>query len=307
MRSDVLPATVRALYPFESHYYTLSDGTRMHYVDDGPPDGEVLVFAHGYPLWSFEFRALIVYYAAQGYRCVAMDYIGYGLSDKPGRRRYHTLRRHTYNLIELIGGLELRDVTLVVEDWGGPFGLGYAIRHVENVKRLVIMNTWAFQESYVHRWHPLVRLVTRPGVGELLFGPLNLAFTLGVQRWTARELSPTVLQAYRVPFRDMRNRGALVQFPRMISTSASHPSAGEMRDLEARLATLQHVPTLLVWGQDDPVFTPDVARHWKQVLPRAQGPHFIAGAGHYLAEDAPDALVQHVDRFLESTERSVSE
>ena len=307
MRSDVLPATVRALYPFESHYYTLSDGTRMHYVDDGPPEGDVLIFAHSYPLWSFEFRALIVYYAAQGYRCVAMDYIGYGLSDKPGSRRYHTLRRHTYNLIELIGGLELRNVTLVVEDWGGPLGLGYAIRHVENVKRLVIMNTWAFQQSYVHRLHPLVHLVTRPGVGELLFGPLNLAFTLGVQHWTARELSPTVLQAYKVPFRDMRNRGALVQFPRMISTSASHPSAGEMRDLEARLTTLQHIPTLLVWGQNDPIFTPDVAQHWKQVLPRAQGPHFIAGAGHYPTEDAPDALVQQIDRFLESTERGASE
>ncbi len=301
MTSDVLPATVRALYPFESHYYALSDGTRMHYVDDGPPDGEVLVFAHGYPLWSFEFRAPIIYYAAQGYRCIAMDYIGYGLSDKPGSRRYHTLRRHTYNLIELIGGLELHDVTLVVEDWGGPFGLGYAIRHLENVKRLVVMNTWAFQESYSHRLHPLVRLVTRRGVGELLFGPLNLAFRWGVQRWTARELSPTVMQAYKVPFRDVRSRVALVQFPRMISTSASHPSAGEMRDLEERLSTLQHIPTLLLWGEDDPVFTPDVARHWKEVLPRAQGPRFVPNAGHYLAEDAPDALVQQLDRFLENT------
>lgn len=301
MATVLLPETTRALYPFESHFLTLSDGKRMHYVDEGPDDGEILVFSHGYPMWSFVYRALIVYYAAQGYRCVAMDHIGFGLSDKPTVRRYHTIRRHIYNLLELLNTLELRDLTLIMENWGAPLALGYALRRPARVKRLVIMNSWAFQDTLSHRLHPLVRLVTRPGMGELLFGAMNLAFPLGVQRWTARQLSPAVLAAYRAPFRDARNRLALVQFPRMISTSPNHASAPMMREIESGLSAFRRVPSLIVWGEDDPVFPPVIAQHWKTQLPRAKGPYIIPRARHYLTEDAPDQLIEHIDRFLEAT------
>ena len=110
MATVVLPEPSRALYPFRSQFVTLSDGRQMHYVDEGPPDGELLVFVHGYPTWSFTYRALLVYYAARGYRCVAMDHIGFGLSDKPTGGRYHTLRRHIHNLHELISTLQLKDL-----------------------------------------------------------------------------------------------------------------------------------------------------------------------------------------------------
>ncbi len=299
MATVVLPETTRTLYPFKSHYLTLSDGKRMHYIDEGPEDGEVLVFSHGYPTWSFAYRAFIVYYAAHGYRCIAMDHIGCGLSDKPSNRGYHTLRRHIHNLMECIHTLELRDITLVMEDWGGPFGLGYAVRHVTNVRRLVIMNSWAFQDSYHQRLSSLVRWMTKPGIGELLFGTLNLAFPLVMQRGTARQLSEAVLTAYKAPFRDARNRAVLYQFPRMINTSPSHPSAPLMREIEQGLAQLASIPALIVWGRTDPFFTPDVAQHWKSMLARAQGPVLLDDAGHFVTEDNPEGAIQHLDALLD--------
>lgn len=302
MATPELPDTTRALYPFESQFFTLSDGTRLHYIDEGPQDsGEVLLFVHGYPMWSFEFRALVVYYAAQGVRCVALDHVGYGLSDKPTDKRYHTLKRHTDNLIEFIDGLALHDVTLALEDWGGPLGLGYALARAGNVKRLALMNTWAFQDTYTNRMHPLINLLTQPVIGELVFGTFNLVFTLGVQRWTARDLSWSVLMAYKTPFREVRSRTALVQFPRMINARPTHPSAEAMRAIESNLDHLRHIPTLLLWGDKDPLFPPDVAEHWHTMLPRAKGPVFIEDAGHFLPEDAPNEVVRHLDAFLDST------
>jgi haloalkane dehalogenase len=301
MATVVLPETTRANYPFQSQYLMLDDAYRMHFVDEGPEQGDTLVFLHSYPLWSFEYRALIAYYAAQNFRCVAMDYIGCGLSDKPAQRRYHTAQQHLDNFVAFMAARELRDVTLVMEDWGGPVGLGYALRHVENVKRLVIMNTWVFEDTYENRLNPLIRWATRPGLGELLFGSVNFTFLLGTQRWTARQLSSAVLSAYKAPFRDRRNRAALIQFPRMINTSPQHPSTPLMREIEQGLAALRRVPTLLLWGENDPLLPADIARHWKRLLPRARGPVVIENARHYLTEDAPERLTRELDAFLDGT------
>ncbi|MBI5958013.1 MAG: alpha/beta fold hydrolase [Chloroflexi bacterium] len=299
MATVTLPETTRALYPFKSHFLTLSDGKRMHYVDEGPEDGEALVFVHGYPMWSFIYRALLVYYAAQGFRCVAMDHIGYGLSDKPSAGAYHTLRRHTHNLVECLAALDLRQITLVMEDWGGPFGVGYALRQTPNIRRLVLMNTWAFQDTYTHWLYPLIRFSTRRGLGDLLFRSPNLLFSLGVQQWSGRRLSAAVLTAYKGPFREARHRASLIQFPRMISTTPLHPSAPDMRTLEQGLASLKGIPALILWGEENQLFPPEIAHHWKKMLPRAKGPLFIPQARHFLTEDNPDTVIQQLDYFLE--------
>ncbi|MBN1562871.1 MAG: alpha/beta fold hydrolase [Anaerolineae bacterium] len=301
MATVVLPESTRALYPFAAHYYTLSDGKRMHYLDEGPPNGEVLVFLHGYPTWSFTYRALIVYYAALGYRCIAPDFIGFGLSDKPADKAYHTLRHHIHNTLEYLNVLRLRDITLIMEDWGGPLGLTYTLRRQETVKRLVLMNTWVFQDTLPNRLHPLVNWATRPGFGELIFGRFNLAFDLVLQRWSNRQLSEAVLMAYKAPFRDLRERAALIQFPRMISTTPDHPSAQLMREIESGLDALKRMPTLLLWGEADPAFPLQTAEHWKTMLPRAKGPIVLPQARHFLVEDAPEAVTRHLDQFLEAT------
>lgn len=298
MATVVLPEATRALYPFKSHYLTLSDGRRMHYIDEGPEDGEVLVFVHGYLTWSFIYRAFMIYYAAQGFRCIAMDHIGFGLSDKPTNKRYHTLRRHFTNLAECITALNLRDVTLVMEDWGASFGLNYAIQHPENVKRLVIMNAWAFQDTLARQPSRLMSLLLKPGVGELVLGSLNLAINFALQRATLRHLSPSVLVGYRAPFRDARNRTALVQFLRMTEVGPGRPSMPLMRRIEQGMQALTATPTLLLWGKTDPFYPAEIARHWKTLLPRARGPVMLE-AGHFVPEDAPELLMEHLSNFVE--------
>ena len=109
------------------------------------------------------------------------------------------------------------------------------------------------------------------------------------------------MMAYRAPFREARQRMALVQFPRMISVAPHHPSAEMMREIEGGLNTLHRTPALIVWGQEDPIFPPELAHHWKKALPRARGPHFIAGARHFLSEDDPGRLTQLLDAFLAET------
>lgn len=299
MATVVLPEATRVLYPFKSHYLTLSDGRRMHYIDEGPEDGETLVFVHGYLTWSFIYRASVIYYAAQGYRCIAMDHIGFGLSDKPSNKRYHSLRRHLSNLTECIHALNLRDITLVMEDWGGTFGMHYAVAHTDNVKRLVILNSWAFQDTLPRRPSRLLSLLIKPTVGEVLLGTLNVALNIGLQHGTLRHLSPSVLGGYKAPFRDTRSRTALVQFPRMISTGPSHPSAAILRRIERGLDQLQSTPTLIAWGRVDPFFPVEIARHWKRLLPRAKGPVALH-AGHFIPEDAPELLIEELNALLDS-------
>ena len=301
MAAAVLPEGTRALYPFKSRFLALSDGHKMHYIDEGPPDGEVLVFLHGYPTWSFVFRAFVIYFAAQGYRCIALDHVGYGLSDKPSSHRYHTLRRHIYNVIELLGTLEVQDVTLIMEDWGGPFGLGYAIRTPETVRRLVIMNSWAFQDTINNRLEPLVRLVQTPVIGDVVFGTFNAAVGILLQRETSQRLTSSVLNGYRAPFKDRRSRTALVQFPRMINTSQQHRSAKLMREIEKSIGDLGPIPALILWCENDVIFGQEVAHHWKTLLPHARGPVFLPHANHLLAEDDPEAAIDHIVRFLEAT------
>jgi haloalkane dehalogenase len=204
-------------------------------------------------------------------------------------------------LFEFLTLLDLRDMTLIMEDWGGPMGLSYAIQRPEHVRRLVIMNSWVFQDTYLNRLDPLVKWVTRPAVGELLFGTLNLTFRLVIQRWTARQLSEAVLLAYKTPFNDSRHRAALIQFPRMINITPDHPSAPIMREIENGLGGLRHIPTLLLWGKDNPVFPPDVAGHWKAMIPRAKGPMMLEPARHLLAEDVPDDIIYHLNAFFEKS------
>jgi len=307
MATVVLPESSRALYPFRSRFVTLSDGKQMHYVDEGAPEGEALVFVHGYPTWSFTYRALLVYYAARGYRCIAMDHIGFGLSDKPTAARYHTLRRHIHNLQELLAHLGLPAVTLIMEDWGGPFALGYTIRRCASVRRLVIMNSWVFALTYPPGLERLLKFVTLPGIGEFLFRTINLAPNLIIQRISARRLSPAVLGGYRAPFRENRSRTALVQFPRMIALGPDHPSAPALREIERGLEALDDIPTLLLWGARDPVLGPEIARQWKRHLLAARGPHLIEHAGHLLAEDAPEAMIAHLDEFLADTDAHPAE
>ncbi|MFN7135157.1 MAG: alpha/beta fold hydrolase, partial [Myxococcales bacterium] len=159
-----LPEAVSRLYPFPRRYVDLEPGLRMHWAEAGA--GEPILFVHGNPTWSFLWRRFVSGVADAGFRGVAPDHVGFGLSDKPLDDAYYSPERHVQNLTRFVEALDLRDLTLVVHDWGGPIGLGWAVRHPERVKRLVIFNTLAFPPKQKRAMSPF-HLVFGSPLGSL--------------------------------------------------------------------------------------------------------------------------------------------
>ena len=291
----------RALYPFSSHYVDL-DGVRMHYLDEGPRDAPVLLMVHGNPTWSFYYRPLITT-LAQRYRVVIPDHVGCGLSDKPQAYRY-TLEQHITNLERLVEALDLRGVTLVLHDWGGAIGMGYATRHPASIARVVVFNTSAFYLPAVP-W--VLKLARSRGLGEVMLRGLN-AFAVSAL-WLAmvdhRRMTRAVRAGYLAPYSSWRNRIAIYRFVRDIPVHADHPTRRTVDAIDAGLSRLQDCPMLIVWGAQDFVFAEkDFLPGWRERFPAAEV-HVLDGAGHYVVEDAHERILPLMTAFLERTQSAL--
>lgn len=287
------------MMPF-AHRDVTVDGVRLRVVDDGPRNApEALLFVHGNPAWSFLWRRFLAWGKEAGHRVVAPDLAGFGHSDKPRDARYHTLERHIANLEAVAEALDLRGVTLMVHDWGGPIGLGWAVRHPERVRRLVITNTTAFaprRERALSPWHRFMA----GSLGQFLAVRANLlawsAFRYGVTTPLPRE----VRDAYLAPMRDPGGRIAAAALVRMVPDTPAHPTAATLRDIEAGLAKLQDKPVLVLWADRDPVMGPKLADKWRQAFPRAEVVHASATAGHFWQEDDPEPFLRAVLAFVKA-------
>lgn len=281
-------------YPFESRYLELADGLRYHYLDEGPRDGEVLLFVHGNPTWSFHFRHAILA-LRQTHRCIAVDHIGCGLSDKPETYEYR-LARHVDNLAALVRHLGLVRITPVLHDWGGPIGLGLCDRERERVARLVLFNTSAFTGLRAP-WR--IRICRTPGVGALAVRGLNaFAVAATVMALERRErMTRPVKRGYLAPYDSFKNRVATLRFVQDIPLSPSHPSYAELARIEASLPNLRDVPICLIWGGMDWCFTTEHLHRFQQVWPHAES-HLDERAGHYVLEDARERALAWLVRFL---------
>ncbi len=289
-----IPETVRALYPFESHFLDLPDGNRMHYVAEG--EGEPLVFVHGNPTWSFLYRRFIAHYR-ESRRAVALDHIGFGLSTKPTTGDYYSIERHAENFGALMDHLDLRDITLVMQDWGGPICMGWAIDHRDRIKRLVVMDTLLGIKKTPFVLPAFIKIMRSRPLGELLFGQLNLFVRGLVERMlTKRTLTDAEKTAYRLPFESAAERAGVIAFPRLIPQKPGDKTWDLLARIEAALPELA-VPTTLIWADGDPAFTPEYARLTHSLFNDAEGPHFVS-ANHYLQEDAPDQILELMDDFL---------
>ena len=284
----------RKLYPFESHFLDL-EGVRYHYVDEGR--GEPVVMVHGNPTWSFYYRRLIMD-LRQSYRVIAPDHVGCGLSDKPQRYDY-TLARHIANLETLLERLGLKKITLVVHDWGGPIGMGYAVRHPDRVARLVIFNTVAF-------WSPeipwFLRLCRLPIFGPIAIRGLNLfagvAALVGCRH--RERMTGEVKAGYLAPYDSYANRVAVLRFVQDIPVHAGHPAFSVLQAIEGGLAQFRGRPMLIMWGGRDPVFTKRLLQSWRERFPAAIVRE-IDDAGHYVVEDAYERIIPWLREFLEKT------
>ncbi|MCI0355534.1 MAG: alpha/beta fold hydrolase [Acidobacteria bacterium] len=287
-----LPAWLREMYPFHTASLPV-DGGRMSYVDEGAPDAPPIMLLHGNPTWSFLYRGIISKLSAR-YRVIAPDHVGFGLSDKPSDPGWYTLERHIANFTTLIESLQLRKVTLVLHDWGGPIGLGYAVAHPENVARLVLMNTWA---SVPHSPDPPelhwgLRL-SRGSLGPFTVQRLNLFVELAMRTAVARKLTPREFDAYRFPFPDAASRAGVLAFPRMIPLRPGDAAWKTMSAIESGLAKVT-APSDILWGKRDPVLSGLYAYLLRDRLKNAREPVFLDKASHFVPEDAPSAIAERI-------------
>jgi cis-3-alkyl-4-acyloxetan-2-one decarboxylase len=280
-------------FPFESRYLSAGD-VRVHYVDEGPPDAAPLLFAHGNPTWSYLWRRQIAELSARGRRCVAFDHMGFGRSDKPAHLSAYSLQRHVDNALALIDELDLRDVTLVAHDWGGPIGLGALLERRDRLRAVVLMNTWAWElPSFLP---PFLREFRTEGLGEILALGGNLFVESIPGGMAKREVDSVMMDAYRAPFPDYWSRAGTLAFQREIPLTERDRSAPLMGSIHDRLPSLD-VPVLLVWGMRDPVFQPVFLEQWREVLPHAETVE-LERASHFLVEDDPDGVTAAIEGFL---------
>lgn len=278
----------RDLYPFESHYMDLDPG-RLHYVDEG--QGRPLVMLHGNPTWSFLYRHLITGLSDQ-YRCVAPDYFGFGLSDKPAGWSYRPAD-HARVIDAFIESLELEDLTLIANDWGGPIGLDYVTRNPERVDSIVLMNTfmWPAEELRARVFSTL--LGNR--ISRVLIRRYNLFATRMMKVLVAEEssLSDEIHRHYTAPLATPDDREASWVFPREINGSREW-----LEDLWERRHEIDETPMLLVWGLQDFGLGPALGR-WQETFPHAETIEF-GDIGHYVQEELGPDLVPPIEEFLTS-------
>ena len=286
-----LSLATSALYPFTSRFLEL-DGLRYHYLDEG--HGAPVLMVHGNPTWSFYYRDLIS--ALRGDRRVVVpDHIGCGMSDKPQEYPYQ-LRQHIDNLERLVLSLDLRDITLVVHDWGGAIGFGMAVRHPERIRRMIIFNTAAFRSSFMP-W--LLSVARVPVLGDILIRGCNafagLATRLAIHHHD--RMTPAVKAGYLAPYDSWANRIATLRFVQDIPTHPRHPSYTTLAEVEARLPLLADRPAMLIWGMRDWVFTPAFLAQWLSIYPHADVRR-MHDAGHYVVEDAHERIVPWMRHFM---------
>lgn len=281
-------------FPFEARFID-AGGVRLAYVDEGPRDAAPVLMLHGNPTWSYMYRRPIAALADAGHRCVAVDNMGFGRSDKPRTTRRYTLSQHVKNTLAVVDELDLRDVVIVGHDWGGPIAIGAMLERLERLRGMVLMNTWAWElPSFLP---PFLREFRNEGLGEILALGGNLVVESIPGGMLRRDPDPMMLDAYRAPFPDYWSRLGTLAFMRDIPLTERDASAPAFARINERLPQLSEVPSLLVWGMRDPVFRPVFLDQWREILANA-GTVEIERASHYLVEDAPDAVTEAIGGFV---------
>jgi len=284
---------IKKEYPFAQHSFGI-DSLSMNYIDEG--SGEPVVMLHGNPTWSFYYRNLVAPLRT-GRRIVVPDHIGCGLSSKPQSYNY-SLANHVDNLTRLINHLSLKNITLVLHDWGGAIGMGYAVKHPENIKRIVVFNTAAFLSPNIP---PSINFCRTPILGELVTRGLNgflgsgVHFGFGMEN--SERFTPEVKEGYLAPYRSWHDRIAIARFVQDIPMSMEHPTYQLLLSIEERLGLLKEKPMQIIWGMKDFCFTEKFLERWINYFPTAEV-HRMEDAGHWVVEDSIEKIIPLIEGFL---------
>ena len=282
-------------YAFAPHYLEVpaADGSqlRMHYIDEGPPDGRVLLLLHGEPTWSYLYRKMIPHFTAAGYRSVAPDLIGFGRSDKPVERAAYSYANHVGWLAALLAQLDLHGVVMVGQDWGGLLGLRLVAEHPERFAGFVAANTFLPTGD-----EPANEAFERWRAASQRMSPFSAGYILS--RTCTPPVAAEVAAAYDAPFPDERYLAGAREFPMLVPTRPDDPASEANRAAWKALEQFEK-PVLCAFSDGDPV-TRGGERAIAKRVPGARGISHptIAGASHFLQEDRPDELAEAILTFL---------
>jgi haloalkane dehalogenase len=276
-------------YPFRHNFFETPSGT-IHYVDEG--EGDPVIFIHGNPSWSFQFRNVIKGLSG-AYRCIAPDHLGFGLSDKPHEWSYLP-RDHAKNLELLLESLDLQNMTLVVGDWGGPIGLSYAVHHPERVRNIVITNTWLWSVRGDWYYQVFSKLMGGP-VGRWLIVHRNFfAATLMRSMFGVKSrLTPDIHRHYLAALARPEERKGCSVFPGQITGSS-----GWLQALWEQRSFLQDKHMLIAWGMQDIAFRKKELATWMTAFPEARVVRY-EDCGHFVSEEKPAELATEIRDLLE--------
>lgn len=274
----------RAEYPFKSHFFNTTAG-RMHYVDEG--NGDPVVMVHGNPGWSFEFRHIISSISDQ-YRCIAVDHIGFGLSDKPADWNYLP-KNHARNFEELIDYLGLKNITLIVSDWGGPIALSYAIKHPEKIKKLIILNTWMWSvrdDPYYQKFSNMMG----GSFGKFMISNFNIFAKVVVRQvfGDKSKLTKRIQEHYYKHLSTPSERKGSYVFPRQIIESSAW-----LDELWYKKQDISNLPTVFIWGMKDIAFREKELSKWLSNWHSARV-FKLTDVGHYPQEEAPEYIINEL-------------
>jgi haloalkane dehalogenase len=279
------------------------DGNRLHYIDEG--SGSPIVMLHGNPTWSFYYRHLIDRFSS-GYRTIAPDHIGCGLSDKPSLSEYpYTLEQRVADIDAFLSTLNLEEkITLVVHDWGGMIGMAWAVDHPERIERIVILNTAAFFPPAGKRLPLRLRIVRNiPLLSKPAVLGLNLFARSALCMAAKKPIPEEVRRCLVAPYGSWHDRIATYRFVRDIPVRPSDASYQTVFKTADRLRSLGHLPVLICWGRHDFVFDLDYFNEWRLRFPGAEA-HLFEEAGHYILEDAPEKVAGLMAAFFDGNNPS---
>src|SRR3990172_6244884 len=280
-------------YGFTPHYVEV-DGMRMHYIDEGPREGQVVLMLHGEPSWCYLYRRMVPIVTAAGLRAVAPDLIGFGRSDKPSSQDDYSYQAHVDWTTALVEKLDLKGITLVCQDWGGLIGLRIAAEHPERFARIVAANTFLPTgdshpgEAFL-RWQTFSQTAPSLPIGNIVRGGCRT------------ELSPDVIAAYDAPFPDDTYKAGARKFPALVPTRPDDPASAANRKSWEGLGGWER-PFLCAFSDEDPI-TRGADAAFQRLVPGTRGmPHAtIKGAGHFLQEDKGEELAKIVVDFIKQT------
>jgi len=268
--------------------YVEKDGLRMHYLDEG--EGDPVLLLHGEPTWAFLYRKMIPTLAGSA-RCVAPDYFGFGRSDKPTERGWYSYDRHYASIERFVRELDLRNLTVVVQDWGGPIGFRLCVSEPDRVARLVVLNTGIGARAPNEEWLRFQAFMRRVGT-DIVAGQL-------VRLSLVQPTTDEVIAGYDAPFPVPESRVGIAMFPELVATSSGHPSAPAMLDARERLRSFDR-PALVLFSDSDPIFGRGAAEAMASLLPNAELDPPLEGAGHFLQEDRGEQVAARIAAWLGS-------